>query len=124
LALIDLRITKTNGFGTIKMKNETRHIYVDLDGTLIKTDLFFESILKLIKRNPLTIFVIFFWIIKGRCYAKSRIAELINFDVKALPYQTELIDYLKSLKSQGHQIILATASTFRNLLSCGALHVN
>ncbi len=106
------------------MKNETRHIYVDLDGTLIKTDLFFESILKLIKRNPLTIFVIFFWIIKGRCYAKSRIAELINFDVKALPYQTELIDYLKSLKSQGHQIILATASNCRNVLSCGALHVN
>lgn len=92
------------------MMNETRHIYVDLDGTLIKTDLFFESILKLIKRNPFNVFKIFFWIIKGRCYAKSKIAELIDFDVKALPYQSELIDYLKSLKSHGHKIILATAS--------------
>lgn len=90
--------------------NEARHIYVDLDGTLIKTDLFFESILKLIKQNPLNIIKIFFWIIKARSYAKSKIANIIDIDAASLPYQSELIEYLKSLKAQGHKIILATAS--------------
>lgn len=92
------------------MTNESRQIYVDLDGTLIKTDLFFESILKLIRQNPLNIFKVFFWILKSRSFAKSKIANLIDIEAKSLPYQTELLAYLKNLKTQGHRIILATAS--------------
>ncbi len=39
---------------TPNMSKSIDHIFVDLDGTLVRTDLFFESILQLIKRNPVS----------------------------------------------------------------------
>ena len=37
-------------------------LYVDLDGTLIKSDLLLESFLELIKRNLLYCFLVPFWL--------------------------------------------------------------
>ena len=39
---------------------------VDLDGTLIKTDLVWESLLRLLKQNPLFIFAAPVWLLRGR----------------------------------------------------------
>jgi hypothetical protein len=36
-------------------------LVVDLDGTLIKTDLLWESLARLLRRNPFSIFAILFW---------------------------------------------------------------
>ena len=36
-----------------KTTDPDRHLFVDLDGTLIRTDLLFESLLLLLRRNPL-----------------------------------------------------------------------
>ncbi len=90
------------------MKNN--YIVVDLDGTLIKTDLFVESILKLIKKNPLNLFRIIWWILHSRSVAKDRVARLVDINVKYLPYEIKLLDYLKEKKAQGKTLILATAS--------------
>lgn len=95
------------------MNSEIRQIYVDLDGTLIKTDLFFEAILKLIKKNPLYIFSLIFWILQGRPVAKEKVAERVDIEAENLPYQQELLDYLKMKKEQGWSLILATASHIR-----------
>lgn len=95
------------------MNSEIRQIYVDLDGTLIKTDLFFESVINLIKKNPLYIFSLIYWIILGRSVAKEKVAEYIDINEKELPYQQELLDYLMIKKEQGCSLILATASHIR-----------
>ena len=47
---------------------------VDLDGTLIKTDLLWESLLALLKQRPLSIFQLPFWLLKGRAHFKHEIA--------------------------------------------------
>ena len=86
------------------------HIFVDLDGTLVRTDLFLESLVQLIGRNPFNIFQIIRWILKGRSFAKERVANCVNLSVEHLPYQTQLLDYLREQKEQGKRIILATAS--------------
>ena len=39
---------------------------VDLDGTLIKTDLLWESLLALLKQSPFSIFQLPFWLLKGK----------------------------------------------------------
>lgn len=93
------------------MKKNIKYIFVDLDGTLIRTDVFFESIIKFIKQNPFRIFQIFFWILHGRSFAKERVAQLVELDIKYFPYETELIDYLKKQKKQNKTIILATAAS-------------
>ena len=43
---------------------------VDLDGTLIKTDLLWESLLVLLKQNPLLVVLLPLWLIKGKAYLK------------------------------------------------------
>ena len=45
---------------------------VDLDGTLIRTDLLWESLLALLKQRPLSIFQLPFWLLKGRAYFKHQ----------------------------------------------------
>ena len=92
------------------MNKNIHQIFVDLDGTLIRTDLFFETAIKLIKHNPLNIFRLVLWILRGRSIAKDRVAQRVELNVEDLPYETSLVDYLREKKRQGHRIVLATAS--------------
>lgn len=90
--------------------NEYSYLFVDLDGTLIRTDLLVEASLKLLKRNPLNLFRLAAWLLKGRTVIKDKVAELIDLDADSLPYEKELIEHLKEQKRDGKQLILATAS--------------
>lgn len=92
------------------MSNSVDHIFVDLDGTLVRTDLFFESVLQLIKRNPINLFRVVFWVLRGRAVAKEKVANLVDVDAENLPYEPSLIDYLREMKAQGKSLVLATAS--------------
>ena len=46
-------------------------LVVDLDGTFLNTDLLYESIVLLIKRNPLYVFLIPIWLLQGKIYLKK-----------------------------------------------------
>ena len=48
---------------------------VDLDGTLIQTDLLWESLVRLLRRNPLYVIAVFWWWLRGRAHLKAEIAE-------------------------------------------------
>ncbi|MNR82765.1 Decaprenyl-phosphate phosphoribosyltransferase [compost metagenome] len=97
-------------------------LYVDLDGTLTYTDLLFESVLLLIKRNPLYIFLCVLWLLQGRGYLKAQIAERIELDVALLPYNAELLAYLQQQHAAGRRLILASASD-RGLVQAVADHL-
>ena len=81
-------------------------LFVDLDGTVIKTDLMFESILQLFKKNPLAIFLIPLWLLKGRAYLKHQLAQRVEIAVDLLPLNTEFIAYLRTQAAEGRDIIL------------------
>lgn len=83
---------------------------VDLDGTLIKTDLLWESLLALLKRQPLIGFRIPLWLLKGRAYLKSEIARRVRLDIASLPYNATVVDYLRKERQGGRELVLATAS--------------
>ncbi len=51
-------------------------LFVDLDGTLIRTDLLFESLLRLVRRNPLCLFLIPLWLLLGRIWLFARSGKL------------------------------------------------
>jgi len=85
-------------------------LVVDLDGTLVHTDLLVESFLALIKQNPLYAFAVPFWSFKGKAYLKRQISRRVNLDVSVLPYHQELLGHLREQRSQGRRIVLATGT--------------
>lgn len=88
-------------------------LVVDLDGTLIKTDLLLESICGLLLQEPLALFALPIWLLKGRAHLKREIAQRVQLDPALLPYRTKLLDYLRTEHDKGRSIILATASDER-----------
>lgn len=83
-------------------------LVVDLDGTLVKTDLLWEAVLVLLKQKPWYALVLPLWLINGRAYLKHQVACRVSLDVAVLPYRQELLDYLKAQRAQGRTLVLAT----------------
>src|SRR5690349_18470283 len=97
-------------------------LVVDLDGTLINTDLLYEGFILLLRKNPLYILSCLVWIFRGKAYLKSRILGNIHIQADLLPYNKQLLDFLKKEAGNGRRIILATASPLSNALVIADTH--
>ena len=95
---------------------------VDLDGTLVKTDLLIEAIMQLAKTSVGTLPRLPFWLMKGKAHFKHAIFSRVQLDVASLPYNQEFLDYLRREKAGGRQLILTTA-TSRAVADKVAAHV-
>ncbi|QLH53762.1 MAG: putative membrane protein [Candidatus Kapaibacterium sp.] len=83
---------------------------VDLDYTLISTDILAEQVIRFIKKNPLKLFIIFIWLFKSKQNLKKRLYELTKNESSNLPYRKEVLDFLSNAKNNNHKIVLVTAS--------------
>ena len=86
------------------------HLFVDLDGTVIRTDLLFESLLRLIRRNPLYLAVIPFWLLRGRAWLKHQLARRVRIDPAGLPYNEKFLAWLRQQRAGGRAMTLISAS--------------
>jgi 4-hydroxybenzoate polyprenyltransferase len=82
---------------------------VDLDGTLVRSDTLLESIASG-ARNWRIWRALFGVFTKSRATVKREIAEIEPIDAASLPYNDELITYLRNEKARGRKLILATAA--------------
>ena len=85
-------------------------IVVDLDGTLVATDTLAESVLQLVKTSPARIAALPLWLASGKAGFKQALAKHSQISVATLPYNRELLDFLREEKANGRRIILATAA--------------
>ena len=83
---------------------------VDLDGTLVRTDTLVETALSCLFRNPLALFRLPSWLAAGRAVLKQELAARARIDVALLPYNENLINFLRQEKAGGRKIVLATAA--------------
>lgn len=86
---------------------------VDLDGTLIASDLLYESCLRLARQKPLDVVRVPFWLAGGKANLKRKLAERIELNAAALPYREEVIELLRKEKARGRRLVLVTASDAR-----------
>jgi 4-hydroxybenzoate polyprenyltransferase len=86
---------------------------VDLDGTLIQTDLLIETTIQLLRKDFTTIFFLGPWLWKGKAFLKDQIARRIEFDPGTLPYNPDVLRCLQEAHARGQTVILATASDLR-----------
>src|SRR5208282_3944559 len=86
-------------------------LVVDLDGTLIKTDLLWESLARLLRRNPFQLFpILFWWTTRGRAFLKKQLAARVTIDPATLPFNEPFLAFLREQKKAGRKLVLATAS--------------
>lgn len=88
-------------------------LVVDLDGTLILTDLLHESALKLLREAPLAALRIPSWLASGRAMLKHQIACRVDLDVRGLPYHEPFLAWLHTQRESGRRLVLCTASNTR-----------
>ena len=85
-------------------------LYVDVDGTLIRSDLLVESALSLVFRNPLWLFALVFWLIKGKANLKSELVARVRLDPTLLPYRADFLEWTRAQQRIGRTVVLASAS--------------
>jgi 4-hydroxybenzoate polyprenyltransferase/phosphoserine phosphatase len=83
---------------------------VDLDGTLVRSDLLHEGCVALLKQSPLMVLALPIWLASGKATLKTRLAERVDPDYATLPYRQPLLEFLKGEKIRGRKLVLATAS--------------
>ena len=90
--------------------NRSQPLCIDCDGTLIRTDLLHESVLLLVKASPLSLLKLPFWLMKGKAHLKQQIAQRVSLNAQSLPYEPEVLELIKQARTQGRNVVLATAS--------------
>jgi len=93
-----------------RSQDEAIPLAVDLDGTLIAGDLLWEGVFLLLRRNPLYLFMMPIWLMRGPAVLKQAIAMRVDIDPAALAYREELIQRLRREHAKGRSIVLATGS--------------
>jgi 4-hydroxybenzoate polyprenyltransferase len=83
---------------------------VDLDGTLTGSDLLYESVIQCLKHQPLLCLLWPLWLLRGKAYFKRQLAQRQNVNPATLPYNDELLDWLRKEHRAGRPLILCTAS--------------
>ena len=86
-------------------------LVVDLDGTLCRTDSLGEALALVFLRRPWSFLVTLLVLLKGRLALKERLVRLGYINSATLPIREDFLEYLKSERSKGRELHLATAST-------------
>ena len=87
-----------------------RPLCVDLDGTLVKSDTLYDSLMVLGRRRPAALLRLPLWVFKGKAHLKSQLTSLVTLDVAHLPYNRPLLEYLKDEHAAGRKLYLATGA--------------
>jgi len=85
-------------------------LVVDLDGTLIKSDMLLETFLLLLRKNPLFVFLVPLWLLRGKATLKREIASRVEIEPELLPYTPGFVEYVRGEAGKGRRVVLATAS--------------
>ena len=83
---------------------------VDLDGTLLRTDLLHEQFLQLLRQRPQALLSLPRWLLGGKAVVKRRLADLVRLDLDTLPLNEPLVDYLAAERAKGRELALLSAA--------------
>lgn len=97
-------------------------LVVDLDGTLLRSDLLVETGLVFLRDQPHRLGTLLQWLVRGKAALKHELAHATELDVSVLPYDPAVIDLIRAERERGRRVVLATAS-HRRLADRVAAHL-
>ena len=83
---------------------------VDLDGTLLKTDMLFETFCSAVARDWRTLPRCLPAMLRGRAELKRMLASAARVDVATLPYERAVLDLIRHHRDGGGRTALVSAS--------------
>lgn len=86
---------------------------VDVDGTLVRTDLLYEAALGHVAAHPFELPRLLGWLAGGKAAFKSRLADRTAPDLSSVPLRAETLDLVRAAQAQGRPVWLASASDHR-----------
>ncbi|MCI0466972.1 MAG: UbiA family prenyltransferase [Beijerinckiaceae bacterium] len=88
-------------------------LVVDLDGTLIKSDLLFEAFFRCLGKNPGSLLQLIPVLFRGKAQLKEELALRVQFDPALLPYDEAVLRLIHEARAAGRPVYLASASNCR-----------
>ncbi|MEM9294468.1 MAG: UbiA family prenyltransferase [Planctomycetota bacterium] len=85
-------------------------LVVDLDGSLVACDTFWDGLTAALKEKPLLAFRTLAWLPHGRARVKQGLAQHAPTDAAKLPYRDQVLELIRSAKAQGRPVWLATGA--------------
>ncbi len=92
-------------------QTDVHPLVVDLDGTLLRSDLLFETGMSYARNHPAWFYKPLQWLRNGKAALKTGLS-CAPIDFKTLPYDEEVIKLIQHQRNQGRKVILATASHY------------
>ena len=90
-----------------------RPLVVDLDGTLVDSDLLIETAFAELGRRPQSLLDMVRALSKGKAALKHFLAEPADLDPRVLPYNPAVLDAIHEARAAGRPVYLASASNWR-----------
>ncbi|MCZ7561720.1 MAG: hypothetical protein M5U30_18180 [Burkholderiaceae bacterium] len=85
-------------------------LYVDPDGSVLRSDTLWESFASALRRHPLRTVAALAALVSGRAALKRRLAQLGTPDIETLPLHEGFVAWLREQRAAGRRIVLATAA--------------
>ena len=95
------------------MNKDFNILAVDLDKTLVKSDMLLETFWSAFSQDLLIPFKSLFALTKGKANLKSFLYNNSSVNIESLPYNQIVIDYIKSHRQNGGKVALVTGSDQR-----------
>lgn len=88
-------------------------LVIDLDGTLILSDLLWETLVLNLKHDLPGAWRLPLWLARGKAGFKESVAAGVELDPEALPYDRALLAFIQQERERGRSIVLATGAQRR-----------
>ena len=99
--------------GTGRERGSEIPLIVDVDGTLIKTDLLYEAALQMIATQPFQAWRMLVWLAKGKAALKVALANRGDPGMANMPLREEVIAVIEAAQNAKRPVYLASASDRR-----------
>ena len=87
-----------------------RPLCVDLDGTILRGDTFWEQVFALAHRDPLLAFRLLGWSLRGKPFVKEQLVRLPMPAWSSFHVDTGLVEWLRAERAAGRPVQLVTGA--------------
>ena len=109
--------------GFLECDTDDLVLVVDLDDTLLRTDTLFENFWAACSKNWMTPVTAASAAVRGPVALKSSLASIAEINVSNLPYNEEVLAYLRNWRSQGGRLALVTGA-LQSVAEAVSAHLN